>query len=56
VESDVDAIRALGLHPVAEDLISEEELVRHDPRKITSVLLQLLAAEAPEVNRIPAPL
>jgi uncharacterized cofD-like protein len=56
VESDVDAIRALGLHPVAEDLISEEELVRHDPRKITSVLLQLLAAEAPEINRIPAPL
>jgi uncharacterized cofD-like protein len=56
VEPDVDAIRALGLQPVAEDLISEEELVRHDPRKITNVLLRLLAAESPAVNRIPAPL
>jgi uncharacterized cofD-like protein len=56
VDPDVDAIRALGLHPVSEDLISEEELVRHDPRKIAAVLMQLLAAVSPEVHRIPAPL
>jgi uncharacterized cofD-like protein len=56
VEADVDAIRALGLHPVSEDLISEEELVRHDPHKIATVLMQLLAAVSPEVHRIPAPL
>jgi uncharacterized cofD-like protein len=56
VDPDVDAIRALGLHPVSEDLISEEELVRHDPRKIAAVLMQLLADVSPEVHRIPAPL
>ncbi len=56
VDPDVDAIRALGLHPVSEDLISEEELVRHDPRKIATVLMQLLAAVSPEIHRIPAPL
>ncbi len=56
VEPDVDAIRALGLHPVSEDLISEEELVRHDPRKIATVLLQLLASMSPEAPRISAPL
>jgi uncharacterized cofD-like protein len=51
VEPDVDAIRALGVRPVAEDLISEEELVRHDPRKLGAVLIQLLAAAAPESRR-----
>ncbi|HLW58775.1 MAG TPA: gluconeogenesis factor YvcK family protein [bacterium] len=56
VEPDVDAIRALGLRPVSEDLISEEELVRHDPRKITTVLLQLLATVSPEARRAAAAL
>ncbi len=51
VEPDVDAIRALGLRPIAEDLVSEEELVRHDPRKIGTVLLQLLATVSPEGRR-----
>ncbi len=51
VESDVDAIRALGLRVVPEDLISEEELVRHDPRKIGTVLVQLLATISPEGRR-----
>ncbi len=51
VESDVDAIRALGLRVVPEDLISEEELVRHDPRKIGVVLVQLLATISPEGRR-----
>ena len=51
VEPDLDAIRTLGPKPVPEDLISEDELVRHDPRKITTVLLQLLAAISPESRR-----
>ena len=56
VEPDLDAIRALGLRPISEDLISEEELVRHDPRKITAALLQLLAAVSPESRRAAVPL
>ncbi|TMI85365.1 MAG: YvcK family protein [Bacillati bacterium ANGP1] len=56
VEPDVETIRALGLRPVSEDLISEEELVRHDPRKITAVLLQLVASVSPEVRRVGVPL
>ncbi len=51
VEPDVDAIRALGVRPVAEALISEDELVRHDPRKLGGALLQLLATAAPEARR-----
>ena len=51
VEPDLDAIRTLGPKPVPEDLISEDELVRHDPRKITTVLLQLLTAISPESRR-----
>ncbi len=55
VEPDTDAIRALGLRPVAEDLISEHELVRHDPRKLSAVLLQLLATVSPEARHAVAP-
>jgi len=51
VEPDLEAIRALGVRVVPEDLISEEELVRHDPRKIATVLLQLLATISPETRR-----
>jgi hypothetical protein len=56
VEPDVSGIRALGLRPVPQDLISEEELVRHDPRKIATALLELLATVSPEAHRIPVPL
>ena len=56
VEPDVEAIRALGPRPVSEDLISEEELVRHDPRKITAALLQLVASVSPEARRVGVPL
>jgi len=54
VEPDVDAIRALGLRAVSEDLISEDELVRHDPRKIAAVLLQLLETASPQSSRTAA--
>lgn len=56
VDPDADGIRALGLRPVPEDLISEEDLVRHDPRKIATALLELLASVSPEAHRIPVPL
>jgi len=56
VEPDVDAVRALGVRTVAEDLISEEELVRHDPRKLATALLQLLAAQVPDARRTVATL
>ena len=56
VEPDVDAVRALGVRTVAEDLISEEELVRHDPRKLATALLQLLAVAAPDARRTVATL
>ncbi len=56
VEPDIDGLRALGVHPVSEDLISEEELVRHDPRKIATVLLQLLATVSPEAPPSAVPL
>ena len=56
VEPDVDAVRALGVRTVAEDLISEEELVRHDPRKLATALLQLLAAAVPDARRTVATL
>ncbi len=56
VEPDVAAVRALGVRTVAEDLISEEELVRHDPRKLATALLQLLAAQVPDARRTVATL
>jgi len=56
VESDIDAVRALGVRVVADDLISEDELVRHDPRKLATVLLQLLATVSPEERRAVAAL
>lgn len=56
VAPDVDAVQALGVRTVADDLISEEELVRHDPRKLAAALLQLLAGAAPEARRTVATL
>ena len=44
VEPDLDAIRAQGVLPVGEALISEEHLVRHEPRLLARALLQVLEA------------
>ena len=52
VEPDVDAIRALGLRAAADDLVSEEELVRHDPWKLSAALAQLLATVSPEARAV----
>ncbi|HXF81524.1 MAG TPA: gluconeogenesis factor YvcK family protein [bacterium] len=44
VEPDLDRIRALGVIPVAGSLISEEDVVRHDPAAVARALLRLAAA------------
>jgi len=44
VEPDLDAIRTQGVLPVGEALISEEHLVRHEPRLLARALLQVLEA------------
>lgn len=47
VEPDVDHIRELGVTPLEARLISEEDLVRHDPAAIARVLMRLTATGAP---------
>ncbi|HEU4797586.1 MAG TPA: gluconeogenesis factor YvcK family protein, partial [bacterium] len=47
VEPDVDHIRELGITPLEARLISEEDLVRHDPAAIARVLRRLTTAGAP---------
>ncbi|MBI4278231.1 MAG: YvcK family protein [Armatimonadetes bacterium] len=42
VEADLDAIRRLGVEPVGDDLISEQELLRHDPTRIARLALRLV--------------
>jgi len=42
VRPDLDAIADLGVVPVGEALISEEHLVRHDPRRLALALLRVV--------------
>jgi uncharacterized cofD-like protein len=56
VEADVAAVEALGCRYVADDLLSEDSLVRHDARKVTAVLLRLLSTVSPEMRRTVASL
>jgi len=44
VEPDVAAVRALGVTPVEARLISEEDVVRHDPASVARALMRLLVA------------
>ncbi len=46
VEADFDAIRATGVTPVPAHIVSEEDVVRHDPDRLGRVLMHL-AAGAP---------
>ncbi len=52
VEPDLDAVSALGVTPIGEALINEEEVVRHDPDRLARVAVRLLEdlpfAPAPE--------
>lgn len=53
VTADLDAVRSLGVTPVPERLISEEDVVRHDPQALARALVHVLGggpvpgAEAP---------
>ncbi|MHB8731784.1 MAG: gluconeogenesis factor YvcK family protein [bacterium] len=51
VEADAAAVEALGCRCVADDLLAEDGLVRHDARKVTAVLLRLLSTVSPELRR-----
>ena len=42
VEPDLDRIRQLGIVPVSLDLISEEDVVRHDPVPLADAIMRLL--------------
>lgn len=42
VEPDIDGIRELGYQVVAENIISLENYVRHDPDKISKLVIQLI--------------
>jgi uncharacterized cofD-like protein len=42
VEPDIDRIRTLGLRPIPGDLMSETDVVRHDPVKLAGRLMNLL--------------
>lgn len=41
VEVDLDGIRALGITPVPAQVASEEDVVRHDPRRLGHALMRL---------------
>lgn len=42
VHPDIDRIQAMGLRVIAGDLVSESDLVRHDPMKAASQVLKLV--------------
>lgn len=42
VEADTDRLRAMGFTVIATDLISESDVVRHDPMKAAAAALELL--------------
>ena len=43
VEADLERIRDMGYHVVADDFISTEDYVRHDPEKVTKALMHLVS-------------
>lgn len=49
VPPDVEGVRQMGYHPVVAPLISETEVVRHDPDKLASAVMRLLFERAPRL-------
>lgn len=47
VATDLEAIRRMGLEVVGADLVSRTNLVRHDPRALARLLLDLIARRRP---------
>lgn len=52
VEPDINRIRELGYQVVAENIISTENYVRHDPDKVAKLLIQLIVGMR---GRLPIP-
>lgn len=52
VEPDIEQIRALGYQVVADNIISTENYVRHDPHKVAKIVIQLIVGTR---GRAPAP-
>ncbi len=48
VEPDLDRVAALGVTPVADALLSEEDVLRHDPARLARVLMRVLESVAGE--------
>jgi uncharacterized cofD-like protein len=42
VESDLDAVRELGVTPLCADLLIEDHVARHDPQRLAELLLSLV--------------
>ena len=49
VPPDVEGVRQMGYHPVVAPLISETNVVRHDPDKLASAVMRLLFERAPRL-------
>ena len=45
VVNDLDQIRALGVEPVTASLLEEDRVARHDPRRLTRLLLDLASKD-----------
>ena len=52
VEPDIERIRSLGYQVVADNIISTEDYVRHDPDKVAKIVIQLIVGGR---GRGPAP-
>ncbi|MDQ2816670.1 MAG: YvcK family protein [Candidatus Eremiobacteraeota bacterium] len=59
VAPDFEAVRALGVTPLAGNFLSENQLVRHDPEKLTQAIVKLMVERgdwgAGPLLRQPAP-
>ncbi len=53
VEADLERIRSLGYQVVADNIISTENYVRHDPDKVAKIIIQLIVGPR---GRLPSPI
>ncbi len=54
VEPDLDRVRELGYQVVADNVISTENYVRHDPDKVAKLIFQLIAGTRGRATAAPA--
>ncbi len=47
VTNDIEEVRALGVQPVLADLLDEDHVARHDPRRLAQLLLDLARNRKP---------